>query len=84
MKLVMKRKLIQLSTSTNVISIPTTWLRKNNLSKGAELDLEEKDNRIIISKDNKKTLKKGTFGFLFFLLGGAWRRGEDASPRSMS
>ncbi|MGV8169501.1 MAG: AbrB/MazE/SpoVT family DNA-binding domain-containing protein [Candidatus Nanoarchaeia archaeon] len=54
----MKRKLIQLSTSTNVISLPTAWLKKQGLAKGDEINLEEKDNMLVVSKDAKKGRKK--------------------------
>ncbi|MGV8162051.1 MAG: AbrB/MazE/SpoVT family DNA-binding domain-containing protein [Candidatus Nanoarchaeia archaeon] len=46
----MNRKVIRLSTSTSVVSLPTSWLKKNDIKKGAELSVEEKDNRLIVSK----------------------------------
>jgi phosphate uptake regulator len=51
----MKRKLIRLSPSTSVVSLPSQWIRKNKLQKGAEINVEEIENKIIISADSKKT-----------------------------
>jgi len=45
----MRRKIIKLSTSTHVISLPVKWLRKNKLAKGDEVDLREKENSLTIS-----------------------------------
>lgn len=53
----MERKLIQLSPSTRVVSMPSNWLRKNKLSKGDSVFLEEKENDIIISKNAGKGRK---------------------------
>jgi len=54
----MKRKLIQLSPSTSVVSLPKQWINKNKLKKGIELNLEEADNKIIISTNSSKTNKE--------------------------
>jgi phosphate uptake regulator len=51
----MKRKLIQLSPSTAVVSLPSQWVKRNRLRKGIELDVEENENRIIISTQAKKS-----------------------------
>ncbi|MBW3013683.1 phosphate uptake regulator PhoU [Candidatus Woesearchaeota archaeon] len=56
----MKRKLIQLSPSTNVVSLPSKWIQKNKLKKGTEIELEEVENRIIVSNTSKKTEKEIT------------------------
>jgi phosphate uptake regulator len=49
----MKRKLIQLSTSTKVVSLPSKWIKQNNLKKGAEINLETVNNAIMISAECK-------------------------------
>ena len=51
----MKRKLIQLSPSTIVTSLPSSWIKKNALSKGNEIELTEVDNNIMISTKSKKS-----------------------------
>lgn len=45
----MQRKLIQLSPSTSVISLPSKWIRKHNLVKGTPLELQENGTQITIS-----------------------------------
>ena len=56
----MQRKLIQLSPSTAVVSLPASWIRHNKLSKGRSIFLEEQENRIIISVLSRKTEKEIT------------------------
>ncbi|MFA6461951.1 MAG: AbrB/MazE/SpoVT family DNA-binding domain-containing protein [Candidatus Woesearchaeota archaeon] len=51
----MIRKLIRLSPSTAAVSLPTSWIKKNNLSRGASLFVEEKENNIVIKAFNHKT-----------------------------
>lgn len=53
----MKRKLIQISKTTQVLSIPTYWLKKNKLKKGDEINLEENNNVLLISKTPIKQKK---------------------------
>jgi phosphate uptake regulator len=50
----MKRKVIQLAGKTSVISLPKKWVERYGISKGDELEIEEKANNIIIS--TKKSL----------------------------
>ena len=54
----MIRKLIQISPSTTVVSLPAAWIKKNKLSKKSEVKLEESDNRIIISSSESKSEKQ--------------------------
>jgi len=49
----MRRKIIQLSTNTNVISLPAKWVRRNNLSKGDELELEMTDSSLYVFTTRK-------------------------------
>jgi phosphate uptake regulator len=49
----MKRKIIGLSSNTNVVSLPSDFCKKYNLSKGDELEVEEKDNILMISTDKE-------------------------------
>jgi len=56
----MQRKLIQLSPSTAVVSLPSSWIKANALKKGAELVLEEVENKIIISLKSVKNGKEIT------------------------
>ncbi len=54
----MHRKLIQLSPSTSVVSLPSKWVKMNKLEKGSELDVDEKENKIVISTQSQKSEKE--------------------------
>lgn len=47
----MKRKLVQQGTSTLMISLPSKWVKANNLSKGSDVEVEETNNELVISAD---------------------------------
>ncbi|MDP3728317.1 MAG: AbrB/MazE/SpoVT family DNA-binding domain-containing protein [bacterium] len=49
----MKRSVILMGGKTFVLSLPAAWIKKYQIQKGEELDLEEKDNAIIVRTDNK-------------------------------
>jgi phosphate uptake regulator len=53
----MKRKLIQLSTSTSVISLPRAWVLKNKLVKGEDLNVEETNNVLSISCSRERQIE---------------------------
>jgi phosphate uptake regulator len=54
----MQRSLIQLSPSTAVVSLPSAWVEHNKLKKGAKLTVDENENRIIISCNERKSTKE--------------------------
>ena len=56
----MQRKLIQLSPSTAVVSLPSSWKKLNKLKKGAEIFLEEQENKLILSTFSQKSEKEIT------------------------
>ncbi len=56
----MIRKLIRLSPSTAVVSLPTTWVQANKLTKGDPLFVQETENVLLISTSSKKTEKETT------------------------
>ncbi len=45
----MKRKIIQIANSTQLVSLPRKWCLSNNVKKGDEIDVKEKDNNIVVS-----------------------------------
>lgn len=54
----MKRKVIQIANSTQLVSLPRKWCKRLNLKKGDELDLQEKGNQLVVStQGNKETSK---------------------------
>ncbi len=44
----MKRKIISLAGKTSVVSLPISWVKKYNIKKGDEIELEENGNNLII------------------------------------
>lgn len=54
----MKRKLVRQGSSTLMVSLPSKWIKSNSLDKGSEVEIEEKDNQIMISGKPKADTKK--------------------------
>lgn len=54
----MIRKLIQLSPSTAVVSLPSSWIKANKLKKGAPIHVEEQENNVIVSTSLHQTPTK--------------------------
>jgi phosphate uptake regulator len=54
----MKRKTILMGGKTHVISLPLKWVKKYGVTKGQELNLEEKQNSIIVSTESKPKTKE--------------------------
>jgi len=49
----MKRKVIQIAESTQLVSLPRKWALKNGIKKGDELDVTIVNNRLMISTENE-------------------------------
>ena len=47
----MRRKVLQIAESTQLISLPRKWTLKYNIQKGDELEVEENGNKIQISTE---------------------------------
>ncbi|MBI5072621.1 phosphate uptake regulator PhoU [Candidatus Woesearchaeota archaeon] len=47
----MKRKVVQQGPATLMVSLPSKWVKENNVSKGDELDLAEEKGKIILTID---------------------------------
>ena len=48
----MKRKVVQHGPSTLIISLPSSWIKQNNINRGDELDIKENDKTIAITASN--------------------------------
>ncbi|PIN75348.1 hypothetical protein COV18_04125 [Candidatus Woesearchaeota archaeon CG10_big_fil_rev_8_21_14_0_10_37_12] len=77
----MKRRIIKLGSSTQVISLPKKWTNHYGLSAGNELDVEEKGKQLTITTEKDTDLEKRTidltnlhplinFGLLALYIGG--------------
>ena len=62
----MKRNIIQLAGKTSVISLPSAWVKKYNLKKSDELDIEERGNELLIKTENKNKIKEITVNIQSF------------------
>jgi phosphate uptake regulator len=82
---IIKRKVIQIANSTQLISLPRKWAQKYNIKKGDELELEEQGNKLTISTEERankhSTVEVRVDGLdkdsLIFLLRGLYLRGYD-------
>lgn len=54
----MKRKLVKQGQKSLVVTIPTSWLERNHLKKGDDIELEERQRNIIISPTTMTAEKK--------------------------
>ncbi len=80
----MRRKLVKQGTATMMISLPSKWIKANGLGKGDEIDMEEKQNSIVISLGGKKSkrqteinLTSSTESSVRTILTNAYRLGYD-------
>lgn len=48
----LKRKVIKHGPSTYIISLPVEWVKKHNITKGAELEVTEEGKKVIICSEN--------------------------------
>jgi len=51
----MRRKVIQIAGSTQLVSLPRAWAKRNNIQKGQEVEVLEEVDRIIITTDKDPT-----------------------------
>ncbi len=54
----MRRKVIQIAESTQLVSLPRKWALQHNIKKGDELEIEEKGSQIIISTEKGPPVEK--------------------------
>ena len=59
----MKRKVIQQGPATLMISLPSKWVKENNVKKGDEIDLNLEHNQIIITSNSVKLNKEISLHF---------------------
>lgn len=54
----MKRKVIQLAGNTLVVSLPKKWTERQGVTKGIEVDVEEKGSSLLITTETKSEIQK--------------------------
>jgi phosphate uptake regulator len=55
----MRRKIIQIAESTQLISLPRKWAKLHGIKKGDELEIEEQGSKLIVSTTHEGEIKKG-------------------------
>ncbi|MBW2989427.1 AbrB/MazE/SpoVT family DNA-binding domain-containing protein [Candidatus Woesearchaeota archaeon] len=80
----MKRKVIQIANSTQLISLPRRWALQHGIKKGDEIDVKEDGNKIIISTEKGIELNKVELDItgldrtsIIHLIRSAYRKGYD-------
>jgi len=79
----MKRKIIQIAGSTHLVSLPKSWIVKNSVKKGEEVDVIEYYDKVIVSKmdgDNEETTSIDVSDmnmFVFRYLAAIYKSGYD-------
>jgi len=53
----MKRKVIQIANSTQLISLPRKWSQKYGVKKGDEIEIEEDGSKLIVTAESTPTIK---------------------------
>ena len=81
---VIKRKVVKHGPSTMIISLPNEWVKEQGIEKGMELNVDQKDNNLIISTTSTKGTKEievdisgMTRDLIVFYLRTIYRRGYD-------
>ncbi|MEM2916238.1 MAG: AbrB/MazE/SpoVT family DNA-binding domain-containing protein [Candidatus Woesearchaeota archaeon] len=80
----MKRKVIQIADSTQLVSLPRKWCLQHGIKKGDELEVEEDGNRLIVSTERDTELGSIEVDVtpldrssLIFLIRGLYKKGYD-------
>ncbi len=74
----MKRNVVKQGPSTLMVSIPTKWVKKYNIKKGQQVEVEEKGRDLIISTTSKTETKKKEIDLPHSQGGYIWRETSDA------
>lgn len=79
----MKRKVIQIAGSTQLVSLPRQWAKAHNIQRGQEIDVMEDGDRVIVSANNVPQIEKAELdisdlkGMTHRVLGSYYRAGID-------
>jgi hypothetical protein len=80
----MKRKVIQIANSTQLISLPRKWCIEHGIKKGNELEVEEQGNRIVVLTENDTDIGSVEVDItdldrtsIVFLIRGLYKKGYD-------
>ena len=54
----MKRRLVKQGAATMMVSLPSKWIKANKLGKGDEIEIEEKQNSMVVTLESKKSKRQ--------------------------
>ncbi|MBI2546339.1 hypothetical protein HYV81_04110 [Candidatus Woesearchaeota archaeon] len=83
MVILIKRKVVQHGPSTLIISLPFKWIRRHNIRKGDELQVDELEDKIMIAAKNADVQEKITLDIMPFgkmvtqIIRALYKRGVD-------
>lgn len=80
----MKRKVIQIAASTQLISLPRKWCVERGIKKGDELEVESRGNRLLITTENELNSERVEVDIskldrtsIMYLIRGLYKKGYD-------
>ncbi|MBI2176127.1 AbrB/MazE/SpoVT family DNA-binding domain-containing protein [Candidatus Woesearchaeota archaeon] len=79
----MKRKVIQIAGSTQLVSLPRQWAKAHNISRGQEIDVQEDGNKVVISANTAPAFEKAEIdvselnGMIARFIHALYKRGVD-------
>jgi len=79
----MKRKVVKQGHNAMTITLPSSWIKENNIVPGEELDVEVKEKEIAVKKNSPQGIEKTVFqmygggSYLYRHLGVLYRMGYD-------
>lgn len=62
----MKRKVVRQGAATLMVSLPSKWTKAVNLRKGDEVDIEESNGNLVISKEAREIKKQATINITHY------------------
>ncbi len=71
--LTMKRRIVKQGHNTHTNTLPSTWVRLNNLKSGQELEVVEQDNRLIVTTEPSSEYKTAIFDITGATISTIWK-----------
>src|SRR3989338_9117946 len=56
----MKRKIVKLGPSTLVVSLPSKWIKRQELKAGDEIEVDDKDSQLVLNGKGEKKKTEAT------------------------
>lgn len=69
----MKRRIVKQGHNTHTVTLPSNWVKSNNLKQGQELDVTEQGNKLIITTEHSSDYKIATFDITGATISTIWK-----------